>query len=352
MTVMYLEFIGIIILWILSYFVKNIKIEKVFHFLIIASLLFFSCVRSFDTGADTRMYVNMFNMIKQQSWSSLLRNGFRHHEKGYVLLNKLIATIYDNERFFIVVTSFLAILPTCIFIQKKSENCYLGYMLYVAMEFWFNEMYVIRQSIAISFCLISLIFINKKGFKNFLYFLFFVLLASSFHQTAIIFVITYFLRFIKINCKSFLVGMTIVIIFLIGGKQIVTFLNQFARIKYEIGFTGGFMMWLCLWAMAIFIYIAYNGEFNEHPDRKILYLMIVCSVIVQTLSLNIELLIRLARYFMMAIFAIFPSAYKRFIARDGSLGIQIVANCIIIVLAFILLLLWIDRPYVTGYYFM
>ena len=352
MILFYCEFAGIVVLWILSYLSKNTKVDKYFHFLIIASLLFFSCVRSFDTGADTRMYVNYFHLIQQKSWKHLWLKGFNNLEKGYVLLNKLISSIYYSDRLFIIVTSFLTILPTCIFIQKKSKNCYLSYLLYIAMEFWFNQMYVIRQSIAISCCLVALFFSEKKGIKNFLWFMFFVLLATSFHQTAIIFAFAYLLRFIKINYKSCLIGITLLIVFFFGGDEIVTFINQYARIQYEIGFTGGFTILMCLMAMAVFIYIAYNGEFNEDNNRKTLFLMVVCSIIVQTLSLNLELLVRLARYFMMAIFAAFPNAYKRFIARDGSVAIKIVANCIIIVLSLVLLLAWIDRPYVTGYYFM
>lgn len=352
MALFYLEFTGIIVLWLISYFAKNIKIDKIFQFLIIASLLLFSCVRSYETGADTKMYVNFFHLIKKESWSNLWKYGFDTLEKGYVIFNKLVATIYDSARFFIIVTSFCTILPTCLFIEKKSTNRYLSYLLYIAMEFWFNQMYVIRQSIAVSFCLIALIFAEKKGFKNFLLFSLFVLIASTFHQTAIIFFLAYFLRFIKIDYKFLFFGTVVFLVFLVGGKSIVSFINQFARIQYEVKFTGGLTILLCLLAMGVFIYIAYNGRFNDDPSRKMLFLMVVCAIILQVLSLNMEVLIRLARYFMMAIFVIFPNAYKRFVERDGSISIKIVANAIVIVLLLVLMLAWTGRPYVTGYYFM
>nr|WP_305181935.1 EpsG family protein [uncultured Schaedlerella sp.] len=117
-------------------------------------------------------------------------------ERGYLMINWLLSRIVKWPQFIFFFEAAFCCGVTLRFIYKYSQNvlfAVLGFMSLGIMGFY---MTAFRQSMAISVCLLALEMADKK--KK-IAFTILVLLAMSFHQTAIVFFPVYFIMRMKID---------------------------------------------------------------------------------------------------------------------------------------------------------
>lgn len=100
-----------------------------------------------------------------------------------MLLQKIVAFFSSNYQMIFVVTSLLIIGLFCICYAKYSSNVYLSVMLFLLLSEYYCTMNFIRQSIAGIIALFALEFLKKK---KFLPYLMIILVASTFHKSALI----------------------------------------------------------------------------------------------------------------------------------------------------------------------
>lgn len=288
-------FLGIIQETAKSQIVKNLLTKA---FFIITFLLF--TLRSIYTGADTRMYINIFKYISTQPWSN---TRYTNIEIGYCLLNKFLSLFSTDQHYFIIAMTILTLTPFHLFIKKYSYKPWISYLAYFTFSFFNFSFYIYRQGIAFAVLIFSLRYVeNRKPFK----FILCVIIAFFFHRTAIAFVIVYFVKNISITKKYLLYMFGGCFIIAIFSERIFNIVLSFARVKYPVGYTGGFNFLLLLFAIFLAVYLLNNKSLNVFPNKFFMNTFAVACVM-QILSLNLEIFVRLTYYFALPMIVLIPN---------------------------------------------
>lgn len=299
---------GIILLYFFLYSNKRIE-EKTRKnmFLAICFLLFFILVgfRSFETGNDTKTYVDSFNNASTYQWEYLSKTRF---EPGFTSFEVIISHITNSSRIFLLILSGLFNYGVYRFIKKYSKNYFLSVIMYVCLLFFYFSMTGLRQFFAIIFVLYSFRFIKAK---QLLPFLFLVLIATCFHTTSIVCLLLYpmyHIRFSWARCLSLVVVSLVAMIFLADIAD--NFLGAFGwGDMYTIRNTGYslanllyFLVYISMFIFSVFLYkIKFKTVQDEKEDNFYLYVLLA-SALINLIAVRMNVLSRLADYF--AIFSI------------------------------------------------
>ena len=117
-------------------------------------------------------------------------------EAGFIKLIDLIQLFTDEPQWLFVVCAFIFSLFTAIAIYQQSNDYALSFLVVVISGIYFAYLNLMRNYVALAIVLYAFKYIEERKFKHFL---FWVLLASSFHVTALLFLPVYFIYNIKIN---------------------------------------------------------------------------------------------------------------------------------------------------------
>lgn len=152
-----------------------------------------------------------------------------------------------------------------------------------------------RQTIAIALAMIAFKYIKEKKIFRFL---FWVLLASSFHITALIFLPCYWLNKFKFNRKTIFLFIVIGLAAIEFKSQIQLLLRTYARIDYGSAETGGYKLYLVMLA-SVLLGIIYRKPFVSKNDNNkyLFYMMVVSAVIMPVIKLH-PVMMRLYYYFL------------------------------------------------------
>lgn len=158
------------------------------------SIIIYSLIIGFryQTGGDFEGYLSYYRDINNFTYSN-----HTHIEIGYFLLMKILSFL--NLPFPALFVTSCIIQFTFLFKWASHYRFNLFWLVYFIFTslFIFETMNIIRQSIAFCILLYATIFIEKR---NFIKFLFFVLLGFVFHKSSIVFLIFYFI----LNNKLFI----------------------------------------------------------------------------------------------------------------------------------------------------
>lgn len=326
MTVYLGELILIGILWFVSSFVTAKNIKKCFKFLAFGSILLMNCLRSFSIDPDTQQYLFYFNLLHNMSWSEALN--FSSFEIGDVVLFKLIGSIWFNERFFVVVMSMITTVPVFIFINKKSKNIYCSLCLFMAFSFWVGSMYIMRQYTAMAFCLLSLVFIDKKARYSLPWFIICVAVACLFHKTAVFFIPVYLIKFIRFKFSSMAAFVIATAICVVWGGRIVGFMNTFARISYNIKFTGGLNLFLFTSGIGVLIPLLNKGIFKS-KEFTFFYFVFLYAIVLQSLAQHMENMSRAASYVMISVMIVVPNFMDSYCKKKDNIKYTPIVNTLV-----------------------
>ena len=180
---------------------KNMLLCGVFFILIFLILALRHPSMGIDLGYGTSYgYLSSFSYLSRLPIKELIMlNGYLNYEMGYILLNRLIGVVSNDQQFFLACCAFISLLPVSYVIWKKSDNICLSYFIYLGLPVFLLLFSGIRQSIAIGLCFYSIIYIQeKKLFK----FVAIIIIATLFHSSAIIFLISYPLYYLKVSLKK------------------------------------------------------------------------------------------------------------------------------------------------------
>ncbi len=149
----------------------------------------------YETGVDWPGYMLFFNQSK--GLEDLFMNGTimsydygSQFEFGYFLLNSLLKTFVNNVQWLFFFVALITNLMLFKSVKKYSTHISLSLLLYFCTVYFILDMSGIRQAIALNLFLLSIEHIVNK---NFFKYLLVILLASSFHISALILLPLYFI---------------------------------------------------------------------------------------------------------------------------------------------------------------
>ncbi|MEG1993770.1 MAG: EpsG family protein [Oscillospiraceae bacterium] len=186
-------------------------------FLILASL---SAIR-YEVGFD-------YSFTYVPGWRQVLDTPFSefnklYHEKGYVLLEYLISLVTENFQAIFISTSIILVALPIILICKYAADKIWGVFLYYSIGLYYCSMNFIRQSIAAFIFAFAVVFAKKK---KIIPYMLLVILASTFHKSALLMIPFYFILQIRITKLVLVLYSAVTIGILFTSNIIVDFVIQ------------------------------------------------------------------------------------------------------------------------------
>ncbi|MHB0809373.1 MAG: EpsG family protein [Facklamia hominis] len=316
MTIYEYNIIFITLYAILSNLIQNKKIRR-FLFIMFSSthLFFVQGFRSIYVGGDLLGYKVYYN-----STDSIREIFHGQFEVGYNLISYICNSLGINFQFFICIISLFTFVVLSIYLFKNSKNVYMSYGLYLYFGIYDFGFSGLRQMIAMTIILISFEYLlNKKLIK----FIICTLIATSFHTTAISFLLIYPLVNIQTVSKLYTKVYVITLPFLIYFGSIIVYgaLNWFQPFllrNFNFNYLDGFGMdeifiIIIYIAGVIMIFIDKNNKENELFYA--LYIISTITLAIQLLSPFSYYFTRFNLYFYQFLIIYFPLLYEYYLSK-------------------------------------
>lgn len=143
-------------------------------------------------GADTSVYLKFFTRMINTPWNQIFaaNDAGYQFEEGFVVFEKLMTVITKNPQVYQVIYSSIYLLAVVTF-ANQLESHHFPFLYFFATMGIYTFMFTgVRQCLAMSICLLSYPFVKKR---KLIPFLLLVLLAFTFHKSAILFLVVYFI---------------------------------------------------------------------------------------------------------------------------------------------------------------
>lgn len=270
----------------------------------------YSAASSADLYGYQKWYVRAGNMPFDQLLS------YDVMEDGYLILNKVLAFFVPWKQF---IYYFQAAFCTGImfwYIYRNTENVFLGAIVYVCIGPWQFFLTGFRQSIACSICFIALELIKKQKTSTDFIAFGLVLLASTMHSTAWLFLIVFIIRRFKVGREIIIFSALVTCFALIFSDTLMVLGNDYLGRDYTYGlysgnaFAGLVPILIYLLTFMLCYFVSRNDKsFTQEYSMEIK--MLIFGMCLYTLRYNTTLFERMSLFFTPVISVLLPSAIVR-----------------------------------------
>lgn len=151
-------------------------------------------------------------------------------EWGYVLFVKVLASLVPWPQFLFFVQATIGIGCSFYFISKYSADVFLATLFFVTLGVLGEHMTGFRQSIAVSICLLA---VQPAKRRQWFRFGLLVMLACTFHRTALIFCLFYLFTDKQLTFRLIFKYLTLFVLFGLFIGEIVALGNLILGVEYE-----------------------------------------------------------------------------------------------------------------------
>ena len=289
-----------------AYSGNNFQKRKITVFFSFIVLWLFYIFEDGSTMADTKEYISDFYAFSRSSLQNAIDDS--QEEMGFVLLNKFLSVFSDNEFILLFTCGTIIVWSFAYSVYKYSTIIWFSAFLFLNIPY-LQSLYVLRQYLAISICLLSISFVlNRK----LLPFLVLIILAFSFHKTAIIFLPVYFLYKININIKFFIVSIIIGYIYYSYGFSLIESFLSFSELDYGAymdSFSNATATFIDAFLLVLF-FVAFDFKQLMGPS-KLFFIMFIIGSIIDIGSLNAPGGSRLSMYYNISTIFLIPIAISK-----------------------------------------
>jgi len=296
---------------ILSRKTKNKKFFLAVSFI----LLFIISALRYNVGTDYNSYVVWFNNITEIT---------ELNDIGFNIIIMLIKLLNGHSQWMFVISSFLILFfvyKSCYENQKYYD---LSLFLFITLLFYFSSFNTLRQWIATAIIMYAIKYIEKKEFKKFFVL---VLIASSFHLTALLMLFMYFILNVKFKNKTRIITILSFFIFskAIDWIKIITNITQmFFPLYYQryivpdsyllTAKAGSFFPILLATVMFVFYIVFKKNVIKENNTEKYNFKINLCMVVLIFSIINTigSLFARVSAYFLPLIILLIPDVLLAF----------------------------------------
>ena len=297
-------------------------------------IIFVMGLRSrFSGSGDTSSYCSLFESVKNSGVGFLdfinqrsAESSLLFSEVGFSVYVWLLANIFPSSQWLLIITAIIMTVCTLKFISKHSEDVMLSLIMFICLGLFSFNMNGLRQCIAMSFCLLAYDYIKDKKLISFVLI---ILLAMSFHKSALIFAFAYFLAFMKPKWNYVLFFITALVLFIVLADDISFLYDSMTGEDYSSGssFDSGGIVVVAIYLIIIIVSLLFNKKWDKQSFLPLLLvLMGVSFYIIRYLSTQIYE--RISYYFFYFTILLLPTVISGF---DGKSKLLI--NSIVIVLS-------------------
>lgn len=308
-------------------------------------LFVFAAIRGNGNG-DYFAYIDRGRYL--YSWHDVLYKNVGM-EVGYKFLAYIVRLLSMPSQAVVVIMNLISLICICFFIVHSSYDWSLSLLLYLPLYFQF-DLHATRTAVAIGLSAIGYLALQDK---RYLKFVFFVLLASTFHTVALISFLMFFFRKVKLNLFisigvllgdalfSKAIGVTGILGALgaLGFNYGIDKYNTYAQ-DVDYGYAASLLDPRLLMAVALFIIYALfvvkdDDKDNFNANGTFLYAFIFILFSEQTF-----IAYRLSAFFYVSIVSLIPSIVRKFYIADQDKSKLILLYYIVVILGTVLNLIY------------
>lgn len=233
---------------------------------------------------------------------------YGHTSPGFRAIERVLLALNADVQWLYVVTSLIILAFVFASIYRQSEDMAPAGLFFVITSNFFLSLNIVSQYMAISICLFACVFAERR--KPLPFFLL-VLLAASFHTSALVFLPVYFLP--KLRVKPLWCAVAVAAVFLLA-PLVVPLMEKLVGIvtpKYARYFASGvgyeFEWVFFALGIAVFVVGAYYWKRGEdRPYYRLWYYANVLGLMALSFSAYIPGMKRINYYFAAPHFLLLP----------------------------------------------
>lgn len=222
-------------------------------------------------------------------------------EDGYLLLNKILSWFVPWDYFIIYFESAFCTAVVFWYFYRNSKNVVVSVILYICVGPWSFFLTGFRQGFSICICLIAFELMKKRSTGYDLTALALILLAYSFHTSALVYLSVFFIRNMKINRKSVFTAILITLLALFFAKDILEMLNGVLEMDYVGAYIGnalGGIVPIAIYTLAlVFCYIIWKEDNNSIKEMSFDIAMLLVGLCIYITRYKVGIFERISFYF-------------------------------------------------------
>lgn len=285
---------------------KRTFYDELFFCFVLYLLWFLTAFRGKNIGNDTTAYIDAFLNVKKYGPS------FVGMEFGYQSYCYVITRLIPNSNAILIVTATICYFGVGYYALKNSDNLYFSLILIFCLCFS-NFVNILRQSLAMVICLYAYQALkNKQPW----FFVLSVLIAATFHLSALVFLLFGLYRFFPKNTVYiFIVACVITVVS--GTGMIPVVLEKVLPKKYagyfESAYAEGGWIGVSYEAMkaGVLCLIAFAAYRGRNRDEKLILTSFSLALLVVCFGYCMNLFVRICSYFSMISITELPNATIR-----------------------------------------
>ncbi len=251
----------------------------------------------FMVSTDYYNYWEGFLQSYFLSWEDFSRQRF---EKGYLAVSRLLSGFTLGYNILFVAFAILFATVIACFIYRRSANAWVSFAAFICFGFLYNSMCFLRQYSALMVMLFAFRYIEERRFFRFAIF---VLLASTFHISAIVMLPFYFILRLPMNRVTLPIALVLSSVIYFKSETILGMVTKVAYKDYrstsvEIihGTSPGpaiaFLVFLIICLML------YKPLVRRQPYNALLVNLLYWGTFLELVGIKHAIISRLALFFM------------------------------------------------------
>lgn len=331
---------------------KKIYKKKETLFFLIGAIVVAVFVGLRTSYNDTYTYRNMYESL-DAGFGNIASLSFSLGDNpGFWITNTILKTLGCSTQTFLMFYALITVGIYLWFIRKYTDNIWFSIFLFFTMGCYTFTMAAIKQCVAVAFCLVAVDrFLQNKKFG----FIFWIIIASTFHPYSLVYLITPFLTFDAWSSKT----RYLLIIFGAIAVGIQPLLGTIVNITTMIGeeydastFVGegiNIFRLAVIWAPIVLSFVTrkYLRKNNSKVDNVILNLsMLNAEIMFVGLFGTANYFGRLANYFLMFQPLLLPYILKAF---NKSSKQRMIIICVVCYFLYFYYANAIDQPFDGTY---
>ena len=212
----HLAYTLLITIWGLFVDFSKEKNRKIYIIVVSIILILISGMRNMYVAEDTYNYFFKFVDAGSMSYGEIFDI---KKDPLFSLFIKIVRIfIGDHFQVFLAICSSFLIVPLGLFIYKESKYPLISYLLFISLGFYGFSMVCVRQAMSIGVLLLSY---NAIKNHQLIKFLICIIVASSFHLSALVFLLIYPLSYLKYNLKILFLYIVAIVVAVTMGQILV-----------------------------------------------------------------------------------------------------------------------------------
>lgn len=279
--------------------------KKIYICLMIGLLIVIFGLRAQTMGVDLKGYLSSFERLNQYSWNEIIHlESYLNYEKGYVIFNKLVGSIWYDRQFFLFVCAAVSLIPIGIISYKYSSNQLLTILVYMGLPVFLINYSALRQAIAVGITVLAFVYIKER---KLLKFVLMIVFASIFHSSAFVFLIAYPLYGIKLNdhMAYFSIGIPLLVYLL--RYPIFKVISRLFKENAVPDNNNAINLFLVLLLIYLFC-VCWGDRNNEKVNGLSNIFLVACAC--QAMGGVHSLAVRVGYYFMLPLCILLPEVLK------------------------------------------